>query len=434
MRKRFIVSESEKNAILKLYGVSDLNEQTAQTPQTAPAQGQQQSAQGQQQSAPAGQQQSTEMVVKEDKITINFDAQWDAGFYSVNALPEAKQADLDKKIRDIAYYIMRNNVKDSTLNIIVSESQVTNYDIEGGDTARTEELPKGEMAKYRASNIKRHIDAYPIIQDVRKRGYKFTVKTTPLIGQTPYVKGKDKPSDSKYAKDIFVKFEMELASKTSCLLNGTITVAYVKKQGPNHECDLAIFNLYINNALVGLVNLNNAYIDLMLSNGDETYATPEWWQRQANYRGGGMTGEQLKAAVVALKSQVYTSTRKTDGQKAGNRSNSFVLTKEILEKAAPSGTQKLEFRIEPLVKPGSPYEVFNHDSQKTKNGLLGSHAEVPFISINLAGKNVFSGVVGTAVGGAANVSKTETTTVLVTDLCGVPLKAQQPAVAQAGPK
>jgi hypothetical protein len=414
-----------------------MTEQTAPAPQgqqNSAAQGQQTApAQGQQQSAPAqSQSQSAEMVVKDDKITINFDAQWKPGFYSVGALPQAKQADLSKKITDLANYIIRNRVKESTINVIVSESQVTNYNIEDGDTSKTEPLPQGMMAEYRAGNIKRYIDTNPIIQDARKRGYKLIVKTTPLVGQTPYTKGVSNPRDPKYQKDIFVRFEMELASKTSCLLNGTITVGYVPGQGPKHECDLAIFNLYINNALVGLVNLNNAYIDLMF-NGDEAFANTEWWQRQANYR-GGMTGEQLKAAVLALRPQVNTKTRKSDGKLAGSRSNTFTLTKELLAKAAPSGTQKLEFRIEPLVKPGSPYEVFNHDSQKTKAGLLGSHAEVPYITINLAGKNVFSDLVGSAVGGAANVSKTEITTVLVTDLCGVPLttQTQQPAVAQAG--
>lgn len=438
MRKKFIVSESERAQILKLYGLENLNEQTAPARPTA---GQQQPTQ-QEQPAQTGQGQSAEMVVKEDKITIDFDARWKAGYYSYDALPEAKKAELSKKVLELGNYILRNKVKNATINVIVSESQVTNIDVEGGCTwamvkagdEYCQPLPQGTLANYRAKSIQRYIATSPIIKEVMSRGSKINIITTPQVGGTKYTPGASNPNDPKYAKDIFVKIEVELATKTSCLLNGTISLEYRPGVGAKHECDLAIFNFYINNALVGLVNLNNAYIDLFF-NGDTSKATPEWWNRQAQYRsnqGQQMTGEQLKQAVASLIPTVNKN-RKSDGKLAGARSVTFTLTKEILEKAAPVGTSKLEFKIDPLVKPGSPYEVFMHDSQKTQNGLLYSHAEVPYISINLAGKPVWEGLVGSAVGGAEKVSKDTMTTVLVTDICGKPIsqQAQQP-LAGAG--
>lgn len=130
----------------------------------------------------------------------------------------------------------------------------------------------------------------------------------------------------------------------SCLNNASITIGYVPDG--SHSCDYAIFNVFANDVLIGVANLNNGELD---SNGKITD---------------------------------YTKNRKSDGKVGGMRSSEFVLTdKQIKEIAGKSDGGKISLSIE-----GFPTQWY--DKRENNGYKLGgtTHADTPTVVLKLGGK------------------------------------------------
>lgn len=437
MSKRFTIKEQDRNRILKLYGLS---EQTQ--PQQAPQQGQPQ------QNPQAGTSQETQtnvvgnnlVTTQSDKMTIDLKGTWPAGKYLVDSMTNSRET--YNNINELLKYALKRNVKKFTINIDVGESQVTNIDRESCSDQDVKadqkscEVPPGVLSNWRGKTLQKWIMQYPLyIELTRNRGFKIDFKVNAVVGKTPYVKRKNNPKDSKYQKDIFLRITADLSAQTSCLLNGTITVYVATNE---HTCDAALFNFYINDVNLGIVNLNNSYYDIFSKDMDKEivdYFDLHAPMINAKY-GKNYTGQTLRDAINNLKSSYNLDKGNnriaTERSRGGARSCSFVLTKDILSRIAPKGTDKLVFAMETLIKPGSDFHVFDHsiDSSPGRPGTLkGPHLDTPNIDIKLGEKSVWRGKIAKAVGGNDKLT-TGKTTILTTDLCGVPIGLKQEVVAK----
>jgi len=128
----------------------------------------------------------------------------------------------------------------------------------------------------------------------------------------------------------------------NCLNNASITIGYVPDG--THSCDYAIFNVFANDVLIGVANLNNGKLD------------------------------------SAGKITDYTENRKSDGKVGGERSSEFVLTdKQIKEIASKSDNGKVSLSIE-----GFPTEWY--DSKDGYDKGRPTHADTPTVVLKLDGK------------------------------------------------
>jgi hypothetical protein len=131
-----------------------------------------------------------------------------------------------------------------------------------------------------------------------------------------------------------------------CLNNASITIGYVPDG--THSCDFAIFNVFANDVLIGVANLNNGKLD------------------------------------SAGKITDYTKNRKSDGEVGGMRSSEFVLTdKQIKEIASKSDKGKVSLSIE-----GFPTEWYLKKEVYVETGFKEptTHADTPTVVLKLDGK------------------------------------------------
>jgi hypothetical protein len=200
-----------------------------------------------------------------------------SGLYSIEKLGEGKK-DLDSKLQEIAQFAKANNGTQLNIQIEVGESKVTNFDNE-----LKKPLGQGELAKLRGEKLQQYLTNY--FQGLVESGYLTTMPNIPKAQTNvelgtqkyDYVKLKDDPKDVKYLEDQYVKFKISLsATKTEdiydCLVNLVIDVSYYNKPDAKfrcrggHNCNNAEFELYIDNVLLGIANLNNSGCGEELSN------------------------------------------------------------------------------------------------------------------------------------------------------------------------
>jgi hypothetical protein len=191
-----------------------------------------------------------------------------AGYYSIEKLDDGKK-DLDSKLQEIAQFAKENDGTNVNIQIEVGESKVTNRDNE-----LNQPLKQGELARLRGDKLQEYLIKY--FEGLVKSGYLTTIpniptaKTNVELGtqKHDYVKGTDDPKDPKYLEDQYVKFNITLsATKTEnvyeCLVNLTIDVSYYNTKNSKfpcrggHECNKALFEVYLNSVLLGVADLNN---------------------------------------------------------------------------------------------------------------------------------------------------------------------------------
>jgi hypothetical protein len=187
--------------------------------------------------------------------------------------------EIKKNFEKIIQFVGQNKNKKIYLTIESSESQVTNYDTEVSPAIP---LNKGDLAKKRTEQLTK------ILTNLIKKYKVDIVITQPkiLIGNTKYVKGIDDPKDPKYKKEQYINIIL-FAEKTinsikpitsDCLIGLDITLDYKrsycyeednvtkkKDQSHCHQCDDALFYVYINDVLIhnkngqNFISLNNGY-------------------------------------------------------------------------------------------------------------------------------------------------------------------------------
>lgn len=194
--------------------------------------------------------------------TINFNSVWATGKYKLTPTQiNAMKPELDK----VVAFLKENPTAKLSMEIIAGESRVTNYDREKcsgtGDFREECKLKEGDLGNFRAKELYNYLLKY--FQELKNNNVITTLPNKPttkvIIGKTPYVTGKDKPSDPRYLQEQFVKLNISASASYECLVGMDITVAYY--QGRGHQCDEAIFGLKVNGQLLGIVNLNNGPMD-----------------------------------------------------------------------------------------------------------------------------------------------------------------------------
>jgi hypothetical protein len=222
MSKRFVLTESEKNEIKRLYGL--LNEQEV-----------------------------TPLVIQGSDYFEN-------GKYK--KFSQETKTTIDSELQKAAKYVQDNKGSVVYVKIVAGESQVTNYDKEINPQKQVE---SGYLSNKRAEMMKDYLLNYfqgLVDKKILDRLPIFEAFET-VIGKNTYQQGKDNPDDPKYAPERFVRIELAIKPASACIVGLTITVLYNPNKDPkypcrgNHKCDRANFDVLLNNVKIGAANLNN---------------------------------------------------------------------------------------------------------------------------------------------------------------------------------
>lgn len=223
MSKRFVLTESERNEIKRLYGF--LNEQEVKP-----------------------------LIIQGNNFFEN-------GKYK--KFSQEAKATIDSELQKAAKYVQDNKGSIVYVKIIAGESQVTNYDKEVNPEKQVE---PGYLSNKRAEMMRTYITDYfqsLVNQKILDKVPVFEAFEV-VIGKNTYQKGKDNPNDPKYTPERFVRVELAIKPASACIVGLTITVLYNPNKDPkypcrgNHQCDRANFDVLLNDVKIGEANLNNA--------------------------------------------------------------------------------------------------------------------------------------------------------------------------------
>jgi hypothetical protein len=266
---KVVLSEIQINELIKRYKTSIISEQDI-TGKTANS--------GTIRKKVGTKTEENNLVVDMGKTTF------DSGKYKISSLSAKAKPILASKLAEITQFIMDHQGTVVNIQVEVGESAVTNYDREkfpstGNskvDFTEEKRLSNGELSRLRGESIVNYLNTF--FKQQVDRG---TINDMPVVPQPQtnvalgtqkhkYDRTKDNPKDPKYLEDQYLKFTVTLTgSKTTdvydetCLVDFVVDVSYVKAKDKNfpcrggHTCDSAKFNLYLNQTLIGRVNLNN---------------------------------------------------------------------------------------------------------------------------------------------------------------------------------
>jgi len=194
------------------------------------------------------------------KKVLNAGSGFAKGKYS--QMSEEGLNDLKADLEEAKDWIIKNKGSVIFIQIVASESKVTNYDNEQEPNVPVQPTV---LSRLRAKTLKRYLLSYfktlfdsgiisemPVFQEPKL-----------MVAGPEYVRGKNNPNDPKYDPFQSVNVEMKLMAPEKCLMNLEIEVKYVKE--PNdafpcrggHTCDVAIFEIKLNGVKIGVADLNN---------------------------------------------------------------------------------------------------------------------------------------------------------------------------------
>jgi hypothetical protein len=194
------------------------------------------------------------------KKTLEAGSGFAKGKYS--QMSEEGLNDLNADLAAAKDWIIANKGSVIFIQIVASESKVTNYDNE--QDPKIPVAPK-VLSRLRAKTLKRYLKNY--FKSLLDSG---VINEMPVfqepdlqIGGPEYDRRKDNPDDPKYTPFQSVRVDMKLMAPEKCLIDLEIEVKYVKE--PNtafpcrggHTCDVAMFEIKLNGVKIGVANLNN---------------------------------------------------------------------------------------------------------------------------------------------------------------------------------
>jgi uncharacterized protein Veg len=386
--------------------------------------------------------------VRTEALSVNFDAIWPMGMWK---LTTQQSGSIVQKLTQITDFINKNRGSNITIQIEAGESQVTNRD--GEDSAKPI-LDPGVLSQRRGESMVTFLTQY--FQELVNKGTIEKMPTLPSpitkIGKTPYKKGSNDLNDKKeqYQQEQFVRAIVSVKKDYECLVGMEITIGYYKgKNKSQHTCDEAIFNLKMNGVSIGVVNLNNATLDMgieyskiklqknqtqyekALSGFERLLAAGTYkekdrkkyapkpptieWPQLFSYRAsklGYKTVEQFIEDLEKMNNSFKQYGRKSDGIIGGDRSQTFILdgatAKSIIDN---SPSDRIVLSLVPLISKDGNYKIFYQS---------GTHADTPWVTIKSKKSQtpLFNGEPNTGM----KRGSTAETILLQTDLCGVPLR------------
>lgn len=335
MYKNFIITESEKYQIKKLYGLVS--------------------------------EQSTTSGTQNPEITLDLADTFGSGKYLIPNKVE-KLEDIINQIRE---FKKQNQGSVIEITINSGESQVPNYDREKfptkGDYRKEAKLPVGDLGKFRSESLKKYLEtnAPDLLKDSK------IVISEPVIGQTKWnPDGGDKPEDEKFTKEQFVNFTIKAIGKVpgggSGVDVGCVTGLEFEIYVPGHKCNYSEFFLVLNNTLI---KNTNGGMTANLNN----------WNTSVKVGGVKLPAEVLNPGYGYLGTRQYG----TDGNLGGPRIAKFIVDAAQSAKIVKEGNGKInvwwiattlsahdDIAMVKITKSGSIEPIFNAKPNVAKGLLL----------------------------------------------------------------
>ncbi len=267
---------------------------------------------------------SVNQQVKNDSLKLDMSKLFPSGKYILNP---ADDAVIKNELRRFGAEILKNPTMDYMLEVVSSESQVTNYDMEKSSPTYGQKLPVGDLAKKRAETINFIFTNF--IQEMKKEGAlkgeaKF-VNPRILIGDVkwpsvnPITNQKRTNADPAYSKDQYVFVNVKIVNGRNVAMTKTdVAKPAIDFKAFSHMGEPIYFNekhyamLYYptrnSNDINQSGNLNTGYQDVLLrvvkidkpmsGKIDEkgvflkSYLIPsEWWNKNVQ-------GDRLSEKIV----------------------------------------------------------------------------------------------------------------------------------------
>lgn len=230
-RRKLMINEEEKVAILSLYGLM-----TEQKPS------------------------AVQSTTSADEMNLTGKSFFDNGKWK-NMSSKGKQ-ELDNQLSAASKFLAAKKGRVVYIKIKSGESQVTNSDNEVTPHVLVD---PGYLSEKRAATMKTYLTKY--FESLKSQGIisQMPIFEAPesIIGTTSYTKGVDSPTDAKYEPERYVNVELKLQSPEKCVVGLTVEVMYndVETGGfpcrGGHKCDEAKFAVKLNGVKIGEANLNN---------------------------------------------------------------------------------------------------------------------------------------------------------------------------------
>jgi hypothetical protein len=231
-RRKLMINEEEKVAILSLYGL--MTEQANSS--------------------------AVQSTSGPDEMNLTGKSFFDNGKWK-NMSPKGKQ-ELDNQLSEASKFLAAKKGRVVYIKIKSGESQVTNSDNEVTPHVQVE---PGYLSEKRAATMKAYLTKY--FESLKGQGIisQMPIFEAPesIIGTTSYTKGVDNPNDSKYEPERYVNVELKLQSPEKCVVGLTVEVMYNDTETGGfpcrggHKCDEAKFAVKLNGVKIGEANLNN---------------------------------------------------------------------------------------------------------------------------------------------------------------------------------
>ncbi len=214
--------------------------------------------------------------------TIDLTQNFKSGYHSINYLPKKE---LEDKLSQIVKWAQQNQNPQFTIQIEVGESQVPNRNAEKLDAdGNPVKLDTGQLAKLRGITIRNFLNQY--FKNLANQGIvkmpKIPQPTTNVEKATqkylwdpdPNWTAEERKSYVKspeWEEDQYIRFIVSVNSKNTediydCLVDLTIDLSYNSERDPTnqfpcrgtHDCGDAKFEVYLNEVLIGIVDLSNS--------------------------------------------------------------------------------------------------------------------------------------------------------------------------------
>lgn len=214
-----------------------------------------------------------EATTGDNELVISANSTFAAGKYS--QLSEKGLTELNTGLENASEWLRRNKGSVIYVQVVASESQLTNYDYEQDPEVA---VPPKFLSRQRAKTLTRYLKQYFKTQVEEKTINEMPIFETPKIeiGLTEYTKGQTVTAAlrAKYNTEQSVSVELKLMSPEKCLIDLEIEVKYTDEAASEnfpcrggHNCDNAIFQINLNGVKIGIANLNNSPNGLSKTSG-----------------------------------------------------------------------------------------------------------------------------------------------------------------------
>ena len=215
----------------------------------------------------------TEATTGDNEVVISANSTFAAGKYS--QLSEEGLTELNAGLENASEWLRRNKGSVIYVQVVASESQLTNYDYEQDPEVA---VPPKFLSRQRAKTLTRYLKQFFKTQVEEKVINEMPIFETPKIdiGLTKYTKGQTVTAAlrAQYNTEQSVAVELKLMSPEKCLIDLEIEVKYTNeapsKKFPcrgGHNCNDAMFQINLNGVEIGIADLNNSPKGLSITSG-----------------------------------------------------------------------------------------------------------------------------------------------------------------------